>query len=45
MNKLESIKNKEKRLIDLKWLTEDIIKHIILQNLKQCVLLVKILEI
>ena len=35
MNKLEITQEEEKEVTELKWFTKDIIKHTILENLKQ----------
>ena len=35
MNKLEITQEGKKEVIELKWFTKDIIKHTILENLKQ----------
>ena len=45
MNKPERIQEKEKKLIEAKWLTKDVIKHMTLENLKQYMFLVIILKI
>ena len=45
INELEKIEKEEKKLIEVKCITKDIVKHMILENLKQYVLLVMLLEI
>ena len=45
MTELERIEEEEKTLAEAKWFTKDIIKHMILENLKQYTFLVIMLEI
>ena len=45
MIEIERIEEEEKKLIGIKWFTKDKLKHIILENLRQYILLAMILKL